>query len=82
MLAFLQRRAFEEGTSSSRSAGIAGRLEIMGDAKGKPDPVVGDARAHALARMRQPPMLDVALGELAAGGADQMLARQGRDGWR
>ena len=28
--------------------------------------------------MRQPPVLDVALGELAAGGADQMLACQRR----
>src|SRR4051812_44640441 len=28
--------------------------------------------------MRQPPMLDIALGELTAGDPDKMLARQGR----
>ena len=50
----------------------------MGDRVGEPGPIVGDARAHALARMRQPPMLHVALDELPRRGAQQVLARHRR----
>ena len=52
------------GTLSSSTAASPGRRDIGGGGEGQPDAVVGDARAHALAGMRQPPMLHVALDEL------------------
>ena len=47
-------------------------LDIPRDAIAQPDPIVRDARPHALAGMRQPPVLHVAFGELPAGGAQQV----------
>ena len=63
------------GTRSSRIAAIARRLDIVRGDRGEPRPVVGDARADALAGGRQPPMLDVALDELPRRRAQQMCSR-------
>ena len=48
--------------------GVTGGLYIVRCDRGEPRPVIGDARAHTLAGRRKPPMLDVALDELPAGG--------------
>ena len=66
------------GTISSSTAASPVALDIVRDGVGEPDPVVGDPRAHALTRMRQPPMLHVALDELPRRGAQQVLARHRR----
>ena len=48
---------------------------MRGDER-QPHAVVGDVRAHALAVVRQPPVLHVAFGKLARGGAQDLLAQQ------
>ena len=63
------------GSRSSSTPTIAGSLDIVRDSVGKPCAVVGDPRAHALAGMRQPPMLDIALDELPRRRAQQMCSR-------
>ena len=78
VLAGLQQLAFQKRDHLVEHGGIAGGVDIMRDRVGEPRPIVGDARAHALARMRQPPMLHVALDELPRGGAQQVLARHRR----
>src|ERR1700686_2495253 len=42
----------------------------------QPEQVVRNTRTNALARRRQPPVLNVALGKLPCGCAQQMIARQ------
>ena len=49
---------------------------ILGDGIGQPSAVIGYSRAHPLARMRQPPMLNIAFDELSGGGPQKMLARE------
>ena len=75
-LASLQRRALEERNDFVEHARIARRLDILRDGEGEPGPVVRNARAHALPRMRQPPVLNVALDELPPRRAQKMLARE------
>ena len=65
-LAFGQDRAFEKRNELVQHELVLGGRDILRDGIRQPNPVIGYSRAHALARMRQPPMLDVALGELAA----------------
>src|SRR5271170_2793153 len=48
----------------------------MGDGVWQPQPIIADASANALARMREPPVLNIALRELPRGGAQQMLPDQ------
>ena len=60
----MQRRAFEERHHLVEDRSVAGALDVVRDGVGEPDPVVGDAGAHALPGVRQPPMLHVALDEL------------------
>ena len=55
---------------------VSGRIDVVRDGIGQPRAIVRNAGSHTLARMRQPPMLDIALDELARGGAQQMLARE------
>ena len=52
------------------------RLDILRDRVGEPGTIVGNPGANALAGMRQPPMLHVALDELPRRRAKQVLARQ------
>ncbi len=47
---------------------VAGHLDVMRCGVGKPDAVVRDPRAHSLAGVRQPPVLNVVFDELAARG--------------
>ena len=79
VLAGLQGRALEKRHDLVEHRGVAGGRDIGGGGEGEPDAIVGDPRAHALAGMRQPPMLDIAFDELPAGGAQQM-ARASRPG--
>ena len=78
VFAGLQKLAFQERDHLVQHRGIGGRADIVRDRVGEPRPIVGDARAYALTRMRQPPMLDVALDELPRGRAQQVLACHGR----
>ena len=73
-----QPLAFQERDHLVENGGIAGRVDIVGDRVGEPRAIVGDPRAHALAGMRQPPMLHVAFDELPRRRAQQVLARHGR----
>ena len=71
-----------KATVSSSTAASPVAVDIVRDDIGEPDAVVGDARAHAAAGFRQPPMLHVALDELPPGRAQQVFARQIRPGRR
>jgi hypothetical protein len=73
-----QRRRGEVGHHLVEHAGVAGGGHVARRHVGQPEEVVGAAGAGALAGRRLPPVLDVPLDELAAGGAQQVLARQGR----
>ena len=76
MLARLERLAFEERDSFIEDGEVAGSVDVMGDRIGEPRTIIRDAGSHALTRMRQPPMLDIAFDELSRSGAQQMLAGQ------
>ena len=54
-------RPSRNGTISSSTAASPVTSHVVGGGEGQPDAIVGDARAHALAGMRQPPVLHVAL---------------------
>ena len=72
MLPGPQARAFEKRHDLIQYGGVARAGDIGRGREGEPDPIVGDSRAHALPRVRQPPMLHVAFDELPAGGAQKM----------
>ena len=62
---------------------LAGALDVRRTGIGEPDPIISDAGAHALPGVAghhrgQPPVLDVALRELAGRRAQQLCAREGR----
>ena len=78
VFAGLQKLAFQEWDRFFQHRSVAGGADIVRDRVGEPRPVVGDARADALPRMRQPPMLYVAFEELPRSSTQQVLARQGR----
>ena len=69
-------RPSRNGTASSSTAASPVDLEVVRDGVGQPEQVVGDARAHAAARRRVPPVLHVALDELPRRGAQEVLARE------
>ena len=71
-----ERLAFEERDSFVEDSEVAGRLDVVGDGIGEPRTVVRDAGAHALTRMRQPPVLDIAFDELSRCSPQQMIAGQ------
>ena len=72
--AWLQCLACQERDDLVEHEGVGGDAHIVRDGVGEPAAVVRYARAHALARVRKPPVLDVALDELAARGPDEMFA--------
>ena len=74
MFASGQQRAFEKVQLLIENCRIAAALDVLRSGVGQPHPVIGDARAHALAGMWQPPVLYVALDKLTAGGAQDMPA--------
>ncbi len=71
----LQTLAFQERNHLVQHRRIGGCAHIVRDGVCQPRPIVRDARADALTRMRQPPMLDVALDELSRGRPQQVFAR-------
>ena len=75
-----QRRAFDEGNLDVEDGAVAGERDVVRGDERQPHAVVGDVRAHALAAVRQPPVLHVALGKLARRGAQDLLAQQLRSG--
>jgi hypothetical protein len=70
-----QRCPSRNGIGFVQHGRVAGRATYCATV-GEPGPIVGDPRAHALAGMRQPPVLHVALDELPPRRAQQVLARQ------
>jgi hypothetical protein len=59
-----QMLAFEKRNGLVQDRDVAGRLDIVCGSVGEPYPIVGNARPHALAGRRQPPMLDIPFDEL------------------
>ena len=74
------RRAFEERHALVEHARVAGRRDVVRAGVRQPEQVVGEMGAHAGAGGRVPPVLDVAGGELARRGQDDLLAQQRRRG--
>ena len=72
----LKRVALEKGDHFVKHGRVLRRLDILSDRIGQPSTIVGYTGPDALPGMRQPPVLHVALGELAGGRAQQVLARQ------
>ena len=77
VLTRLQHLSGKEGDDFVQNRLVADHADIVGRGVGQPGPVVGDAGAHALSGVRQPPVLDVAFDKLSPGGAQEMLAREG-----
>ena len=76
VVALVHRAALEERDRLVEHARIAGRVHVARHRERQPQVVVGATRAHAAARRRVPPVLHVALDELAAGAAQQVLAQE------
>ncbi len=74
----LQHGAAEERNDFGQYGRVGRRLHIVGRRVGEPDPVVRDASPHALAGVREPPMLDIAFGELPGRGPQQMGSQNSR----
>src|SRR5205814_5228967 len=73
-LAGLERRRLEEGHPLLENGVVAGRLDVTSHRQGKPQAIVGAARAHARARVGMPPVLDVPLAELPSRGPEAVPA--------
>src|SRR5579872_7477079 len=78
MLSRLQRLTLQEGDGFVENGFVARNVDILADRISEPGAIIGDAGAHALAGMRQPPVLDVALDELPRRRAQQVRARHRR----
>ena len=76
----LDRPAFEKGNLFVEHAGVGDARDVAAGDVRQPQIVVGKMRAHAAARRGMPPMLHIAFAELMRGGAQQMLAGEGRFG--
>ena len=74
----IQLAALQEMDRLVEHARIAGRQHITTGGIRQPQIVVGEMGAHALSVGRMPPVLHVALAELALGAADQLLAGEPR----
>src|SRR5437879_905305 len=77
-----EERPFEEGHDLVEETPIAGGLDILLDDVGKPEAIVGDPGPHSPTGRRVPPVLDVAFDELPRGGAEHVLTRHVRPGYR
>ncbi len=80
MLVRAEHRPVEERDVLIQHRRIARAGNVGRRGEGQPDAIVGDARAHALPGVRQPPMLDIAFGKLPGRRAQQVLARGRRPG--
>ena len=76
MLIGRQRRPLEERHDLVEHRCVIGHLQILCDDVGQPEQVVRAARPRAATGRRMPPVLDVALDELAARRQQQVLAVQ------
>ena len=80
ILVGFDRAAFEEVDRSS-STPVSPVLEnVAARRQGQPEVIVGTVRAHAAARRRMPPMLDISLRKLAGRAEEQVLAHEARLG--
>ena len=75
-LACFEWRALEKRNQFVEHERVLRRLDILSDRVRQPSTIVGYSGPDALTGMRQPPMLNVALGELAGGRAQEVFARQ------
>jgi hypothetical protein len=75
-LARLERRPRQERDRLLEHGLVAGELDVAPGRERQPQHVVGAARARAGSGGLVPPVLDVPFHELAAGGAQQVLAQQ------
>ncbi len=71
-----QRGGVEEGYLSLKDVQIAGRPDVVSDHIREPEEIVGNTRADPGAARFMPPMLDIPLLELPAGGQQDLVARQ------
>ena len=72
------RAAFEKVHGLVQHPGVAAARHVAAHRQRQPEVVVGAMRAHAAAGWRMPPVLDVALLELAARAQQQVLAQPRR----
>src|ERR1051325_4422005 len=75
-LVLLQWFALEEWNHLIEDRGISGGANIMCSDERKPEKIVTDPRPDTHARVRVPPVLDIAFHELACGGAQNVAARK------
>ena len=78
MLPGFQRDAFEKGGALIENRGVTGSNEVVDGGIGEPYTIVADASTNALSARRQLPVLHVALHELAARRAQEMLTSERR----
>ncbi len=64
MVFLAQGGSFNKGYHLGQNGGVARDLNILCNGIGKPNTIVGHARAKAATRFRQPPVLDIAFNEL------------------
>src|SRR5688572_30509995 len=76
VLSRIELATFEESDAFFQDRHITGRREVVDGGIRKPNAIIGDARANALSGRRQPPVLHIALQELATRGPQQMLASE------
>ena len=76
VLVGLERRRLEERHRPRRARIVAGPLDVAGQAVRQPEEVVGAARPRAAAARRMPPVLHVALDELARRCEHEVCAAQ------
>ena len=77
-----EQRPVDERHRLVQDRGVARRLEISAGDVRQPQAVVRDPRAHPPTRRRMPPVLHVALGELAGRGPQELRPGQVRPGRR
>src|SRR5437879_2917727 len=74
------RPTIEERDVLVEHTGVAERVHVAAGRIRQPQVIIGDVGAHAAAERRVPPVLDVALRELAARRAQQLIAQHRRLG--
>ena len=74
--ACFERRALEKRNEFVEYERVVRCFDILSDRISQPSTIVGYTGSNASTRMRQPPVLHVALGELSGGRAQQVFARQ------
>ena len=74
------RPGFQEGNLFVEHAGVRDTRDVTAGGVRQPQVVVGKMRPHAAPGRGMPPMLHIAFAELMRGGAEQMLAGEGRFG--